>query len=102
MAKDTIRELPGPLNTEAFRKAWDEWKQHRTEIRKKLTPLAVKKSWKRLEEMGHDAAIEAIEYSIGNGWTGIFQPDGKGKRASPVSRVSAKPGKYDHQKRKGS
>jgi DNA-binding transcriptional regulator YhcF (GntR family) len=68
-------EIPENLKTDAFYKAWDEWQEHRKQIKKKLTPLAAKKQIKKLSEMGLDRAIKAINYSITNGWQGIFEPN---------------------------
>jgi Helix-turn-helix domain len=66
-------EIPRSLRTENFLKAWGEWQQHRREIRKKLTPLAARRQLARLEAMGSTRAVAAIEHSIQNGWTGIFE-----------------------------
>ena len=65
--------MPASLRTENFLKAWVEWQQHRREIRKKLTPLAAHRQLAQLEAMGEARAIAAIEHSIQNGWTGIFE-----------------------------
>ena len=66
--------LSDGLKTEKFRGAWNEWEAYRREIKKKLTKASVKKQIKQLEKLGHDAAIESIEQSIRNGWTGLFDP----------------------------
>lgn len=95
--KDSSTEIPKILNTERFRAQWEAWKQHRRETRKKLTPTSASRQLKRLEKMGHDNAIAAIEHSIANGWQGIFEPDGKQARPGTDrrSRVEAPAGKYD-------
>jgi hypothetical protein len=41
---------------------------------KKLTKLGKRQKWKELSNVGEQTAIQAIDASIGNGWTGIF-PD---------------------------
>ena len=66
--------MPLPFDSEEFRQAWDEWLQHRKEIRKKMTPLATRKALNALQEMGELQAIVAINLSISKGWTGIHQP----------------------------
>ena len=66
--------FPEELNTDAFKKVWGEWEQHRTEIKKKLTPLAVTKQLNKFAAWGHDKAIQAIETAIENGWQGVFEP----------------------------
>ena len=68
--------IPGWLKND-----WSEWEQHRRQIKKKLTPLTIKKQLEKLLEMGPDRAKAAIQHSIQNGWTGIFEKggfDGKG------------------------
>lgn len=87
--------LPPKLDTKPFRGAWNDWIQHRREIRKKLTPLAVKMAITKLEKLGHDRAIETIEHSIANGWTGLIEPKrSEGRPTGPSGKVHAKPGKY--------
>lgn len=60
-------ELPDWLN----KKAWTEWEQHRKEIKKTLTPAAVKKQISFLEKNKHQH-VDIIHQSIMNGWTGLF------------------------------
>lgn len=85
-------EFPKTLDTTKFRQAWAEYEEHRRQIRKKLTPLATKKLINKLETWGHDRSVLAIEHSIANGWTGIFEP-GNGVMRGP-GRLPAPPGKY--------
>lgn len=62
------------LNTEKFLKVWEEWIQHRTEIRHKLTPKAIEKQLKLLEKYSVDDAVAILEHSILNDYQGLF-PD---------------------------
>jgi hypothetical protein len=64
---------------------WEEFKQHRKQLKKPMSDLAQKKSIKQLEKMmseGQDI-VEVIEASIANGWQGLFniksQGDSHGK-----------------------
>jgi hypothetical protein len=70
--------VPSELDTVEFGNAWSEWEQHRREIKKKLTPLAVKKLMNSLVKMGHDRAISAIHNSIAQGYTGIYEGNQRG------------------------
>ncbi len=63
-----------PFDSESFCIAWDEWKQHRREKRKPVTPLSAKKTLRDLAKMGEERAISAINHSIANGYQGIFEP----------------------------
>lgn len=56
-----------------LRGVWGEWVQHRKEKKIKLTKKAIEKQIKFLNEIGEDRAIAAINYSIRQGWTGIFE-----------------------------
>lgn len=75
-AAGVFSEFP-QLDTEQFRKAWEEKEQHRKE--KKLSPLgptAQRKLFKEFSEWGADVAIHAINESIANNWQGVFKPKG--------------------------
>jgi len=53
---------------------WNEWVQHRKEIKKPLTPTTIKKQFKQLEEfnrLGMDTT-EVINASIAGGYAGLF------------------------------
>jgi len=76
-----------PFDSTAFRDAWDGWVQHRKEIRKKLTPLSVSRSFNELKEMGEERAIAATNLSIASGWTGIFEGKDKGGSTSVRSTL---------------
>ena len=80
-------QFPDVLNTSSFREAWSSWEQHRTEIRKKLTPRAISMQLKMLAE-NHTKAIGIIETSIRNGWTGLFPDKAKNEpqRSHPPVR----------------
>lgn len=88
--KEVQVELPEWLN----REKWEEWEQHRKEIKKKLTPLTVKKQIKLLSNYIPIYDL-IIEQSIQNGWTGLFPEkvdqkminEAKLKKSDEVRRV---------------
>ena len=53
---------------------WSEWEQHRKEIRKKLTPTTTLKQLKQLKKIGTARARAALEHSIQQGYSGIYEP----------------------------
>lgn len=55
--------------------SWNDFVQHRIEIKKPLTELAVKKSLDLLSQF-KSSHSEIIDNSIRNGWTGLFKPKG--------------------------
>src|SRR5690606_4011964 len=80
-------ELPTELDTPKFRRAWDEWQTYRREIRKTLTPSTAQKQLRKLAEWGEAKAIAAIEQSVRNGWTGLFDPGGDPDPIEPPTRT---------------
>lgn len=77
------------------KQTWEEFKQHRKEIKKPMSVLAQKKTIKQLEKMrdrGQD--IESvINQSIANGWQGIFENNQfKGKVNGTTNVVHGKNG----------
>lgn len=90
--------IPSVLDTEKFRDAWARWRQHLTEKRKKPTPSAVKSQLKKLEDMGHDRAVVAIEHSIAGSYQGLYEPGGSqssGTRQGPRRKSAKDRGEYD-------
>ena len=78
-------QYPNELNTEAFRASWDHYLTYRRERKlAKLKPTSVTTQFKEMAGWGSEAAIAAIRETIRNGWTGIFEPKGKGPNARPV------------------
>ena len=67
-------EFQESLKTPEFLKAWRDWEQHRRETKKPLTPMAIKKQSDMLATIGPVRATAAINYSIANGYQGIFEP----------------------------
>ena len=65
-----------------FLAAWERWRRHRREKRAKLTATCAESQLNSLSEMGIDRAVTAINHSITNGWTGIFEPKHQGPRPS--------------------
>ena len=65
------------LRSDAFADAWREWTAYRREKRQTLKPTTVRRQIRFLEGLTHDRAIEAIDISIRNGWTGLFDPEGR-------------------------
>jgi hypothetical protein len=85
------------LRTDAFRAAWLSWVEYRRQAGKRLAPATAERQIRKLEGFGHDGAIASIEQSIGNGWQGLFDPDGdRGGNCGTNRRGRVEPerGKY--------
>lgn len=82
-------DIPSELReSKPFCAAWAEWLTHRKEKRSPLTPTTAKNQLKKFVEWGPERSVAAIEQSIANGWTGVFEPKqgdlfGGNARASP-------------------
>jgi len=66
----TVTEIPPCINPTV----WDEWVQHRKELKKSLTTTTIKKQLAQLEKwdkLDMDTS-EIIHASITNGWIGLF------------------------------
>lgn len=73
-----VDEFPLALQVPMFRAAWDEWLCYRRERRlPAYKPQTRKRQLATLAEWGADAASAAINDSIRNGWSGLFEPKGR-------------------------
>ena len=81
--------VPISLNNPSFLAAWKKWKAYRVEIRHKLTPITINSQLKKMAGWGSNKAIASIEYSIGNGWRGLFEAPDK-------EIIDEKPIKFDY------
>lgn len=60
------------LDNQKFIDAWCEFIEHRKEIKKPMTELAIKKMLKKLAAYPSDIATAMLDQSIENGWQGVF------------------------------
>jgi hypothetical protein len=78
-----LSQLPADLQTNPeLQTAWTAWIQHRSEIRKKLTPSAAQEQIKQIRQWGPDRAVAAIHHSIAGSYQGIFEPNHNQKKPS--------------------
>lgn len=69
------KEIGDCLKCDEFGEAWDEWVQHRVEIKKPLTPTSVRNQLRTFTGWGCKRSVDAIRYTIEKGWQGIREPD---------------------------
>ena len=86
--------IPDALDVPAFGEVWNQWQQHRREIRKSLTSTAASAQLAKLASLGVDRAIVALKHSIANGWQGIFEPKEEPHAGNLRHRAEAAHGKY--------
>lgn len=84
-------EVPETLRCEAFDGLWEEWGRHRREKGQRLTPTAARRQLAKLEGIGVERAILALNSSIANGYTGVFEPNvtipSNGRAGRPPSQT---------------
>lgn len=82
-AKDGGQGEGLPFESTEFKEAWENFLQHRKEIKKPVTPTNARSQLKAFKKMGEERSIAAIEHTITKGWQGIAEPDQKhGKHSS--------------------
>jgi DNA-binding MarR family transcriptional regulator len=83
-----------PFSSDEFREAWNDWEQHRREIKKPLTSTSVRYQLKNLAALGEAEAIAKLTRSITSGWQGMFDAARKTKpdhRAAKTRREYPEP-----------
>jgi len=81
--------FPDSLNIPEFKSAWENWQQHRKEIKKPLTPQSIKMQMKEFTAWGPERAIKAIEFTIKKGWQGIKENENEqpSRAQSPIAPI---------------
>ena len=64
------------------KKAWDEFVEHRKDIKMPLSELAAKKNRATLSKYSPEQQQEIVDTTISNGWRGLFPPKHSGKTNS--------------------
>lgn len=72
--EDVEYTLPPRLDNPDFYEVWNEWLNHRGDIKKPLTRNMVKAQLKMMAREGAAVSIETMQLSMEQGWTGLF-PD---------------------------
>jgi len=72
-------EIPESLRTEPFISTWPKWKKYHEEMGRPLRTSTIKAQLVQLEKVGVSSAVQTIENSICQGYTGLVPPTLKGK-----------------------
>lgn len=80
------KEIVLPFASGRFQDAWARWNEHRNEKKKKITHTTAIMQLKKLALVGEIRAIKMIDYSIENGWLGLFED-----QTSNVTPIQRKP-----------
>jgi len=86
--------IPQELDSPEFLEAWLYWVAFRTEKRRKLVSSSAAKQLKTLAKMGPARAIMAIDNSIEQGYTGLYEPNAGKQTPEPYSGLEANARKH--------
>lgn len=79
-------DFPEPLNNDEFKSIWEDFREHRKQLKSKMTAKAEAMNLKKIARHGSTKAIELLTRSIENGWKGWDFPDraaGGGNSSNP-------------------
>ena len=71
---------------------WSDWVDHRKQLRKPLTKLAIDRQVKFLEQFDEETRTKIIEQSIFKGWAGLFELKGDRNENNQRSNSHYRPG----------
>lgn len=71
-----------PFSSVEFVTAWNDYLEHRQDIKKPATTKALDLILSKCKKWGETKAIAAIEKTIENRWTGLFEPNEKDMQSS--------------------
>ncbi len=74
--KSKETEFPEVLNTDEFKALWTEWVKYRKVIKKPMPITTISRQLKKLESMGVEKAMLALNTAMEKGWQGFHEPDG--------------------------
>jgi len=78
--------LPDNFNTTLFAEAWQDFCDHRSELKNGLlTERAIKALFKKLEPFDVSHAVSCLNDSVANGWKGIFPERAPSKNSPPAN-----------------
>lgn len=72
---NNLRFCPEYLATPDFLNAWGEWEQYHDDKGRPLAPGTAKKQLQDMSKWGADRAVNAIDYSIRQGYIGLVEPN---------------------------
>ena len=74
-----LESMAPEFDTAEVRHAIDRWRQHRKELRKKLTPSTEQALFRELLDIGPARFVNAVSHSIKQGWQGLYEPKTNGR-----------------------
>lgn len=71
--EESLRACDLPFVSEEFQNTWTEWELYRKQKKQKLTAVGARKQIKFLAKFTEREAIDILNQSMTNGWTGLFE-----------------------------
>ena len=87
ISKPSTPSYRSHITDQRFECSWQDFKEHRKQIKKPMTELAENRMLKKLGKYSVSVAIEMLDRSIENGWQGVFELDGKEQAQSLDSEL---------------
>ncbi len=70
MKTEDLPPVPSEIDTPEFLEAWNAFKKHRAEMKKRVTPAGAEETYRRVREIGVDEAVKKMRQAIASGWQG--------------------------------
>lgn len=80
--------LPAYMATETLTDAWLRWQVYHEERGKPITRSTALKQFQEFYQWGPEKAVEAIDYSISQGYAGLYQPKQAKAKGQPKATKS--------------
>lgn len=94
--ENTVAPAPAlPFESPEFAGAWTRWLSYNREKKKKMPATTTLLQLKKLAKFGEHQAIAAIEASMENNWTGLFEAKPSKPAIRPTSEPSTMRSLYD-------
>lgn len=87
--------IPEGFDIPEFITTWEDFKEHRKQIKKKMSGVAISRMLKKLGKYPVKVAIQMLETSIENGWQGVFEPKGYMKNQRSNNGFWSNPNKQE-------
>lgn len=71
-----MNDFPENLCTQEFHETWLDYVEYRQQRKPKLTAIGMKRLLGRLAKWGNERAVAALDYSMAQGWQGVFEEKG--------------------------
>lgn len=79
--------LTPPYSSPEFKEAFEEFRQHRKEIKPPLTPVAIRRLYAKLGRFSEEEAIFSLGEAIDRGWQTAFPQTAEARQRSKPKHI---------------